>query len=178
MDRSGPPTPYSTPSEPVSTLSTQPSAAEPPPDFAFRFPCSAYSECWPFVAVQRDGPNGLDRADILLLGKDEAGENISMRTEPLSLKLKRTALTSAEPCRRPEAWHPRCSHHAKRSDALELGRAVDRVAQRERSNGLDQADILLLAKDEAGENVLHAACTYGNISEWQLNPEISNRNTD
>lgn len=58
------------------------------------------------------------------------------------------------------------THHAKRGDALELGQALDHLAQRERANGLDRADILLLGKDEAGENVLHAACAYGNLSKW------------
>lgn len=56
---------------------------------------------------------------------------------------------------------------------------LDQLAQRERPNGLDRADILLLSKDDAGENnVVHAACAFGNLSKWQLNLEISNRNAN
>ncbi|KAI7783807.1 ankyrin repeat domain protein [Diaporthe eres] len=39
------------------------------------------------------------------------------------------------------------NHHAKSGDALELGRTLDTIAQREAPNGYDRADILLLAKD-------------------------------
>lgn len=49
------------------------------------------------------------------------------------------------------------NRHAKRGEVLELGRTLDHLAQREAPNGLDRADILLLAKDEAGDNVVHAA---------------------
>lgn len=55
--------------------------------------------------------------------------------------------------------------HAKRGDALELGRSLDHLAQREAPNGIDRADILLLAKDEAGDNVVHSSCAYGNTSK-------------
>lgn len=37
--------------------------------------------------------------------------------------------------------------------------------ERERANGLDRADIILLAKDDADENVANSAYAYGNISE-------------
>lgn len=70
------------------------------------------------------------------------------------------------------------THQAKRGDVLQLGQELGHLAQRERANGLDRADILLLGRDEAGENVIHAACAYGNLSKWQLNPEISNRNAN
>lgn len=39
------------------------------------------------------------------------------------------------------------NHHAKSGDALELGRTLDTIAQREAPNGYDRADIPLLAKD-------------------------------
>lgn len=64
---------------------------------------------------------------------------------------------------------------AKRGDVLEFGRTLDHLAQREAPNGLDRADILLLAKDESGENVVHAASAYGSTSEFQLHSIISNQ---
>ncbi|KAG6368303.1 hypothetical protein INS49_002508 [Diaporthe citri] len=54
------------------------------------------------------------------------------------------------------------NHHAKRGDVVEFGRTLDNLAQREAPNGYDRADILLLAKDEAGDNIIHSACAMGN----------------
>lgn len=138
----------------MTTNSAQSSAQNRHHTFASGFPCSVDWEFWLSIAVQRDGPNGLDRADILLLAKDEKVENI----------LHATSSTSTAPCRRPEGWHPRGSRHSKRGDSLGLGLMLDQLAQRERE-GIDRTDIFLLAKDEAGENILHAACAYGNASE-------------
>ncbi|KAI7773515.1 hypothetical protein LA080_010544 [Diaporthe eres] len=55
------------------------------------------------------------------------------------------------------------NRHAKRGDVLEFRRTLDTIAQREAPNGYDRADILLLAKDETGDNSVHSACVFGNI---------------
>lgn len=60
------------------------------------------------------------------------------------------------------------NRHAKRGDTKALGKALDDLAQREAPYGIDRAEILLLAKDEAGDNVVHAACAYGNEGKLQL----------
>lgn len=67
------------------------------------------------------------------------------------------------------------NRHAKRGDALELSRTLDILAQRETPNGMDRADILLLAKDETGDNVIHSACAFGNKSELPHQTKVSNQ---
>ncbi|KAK7718626.1 Transcription factor mbp1 [Diaporthe eres] len=73
------------------------------------------------------------------------------------------------------------NRHAKRGDTLELSRTLDILAQRETPNGMDRADILLLAKDETGDNVIHSACALGNkniiefvygLNDFTLKPGI------
>lgn len=59
----------------------------------------------PSPARGPEGPNGIDRADILLLSKDETGDTVA-----------HVAFLNC---------------HAKRGDALELGRSLDHLAQRE-----------------------------------------------
>lgn len=56
-------------------------------------------------------------------------------------------------------------NHAQRGDVGQLQQTLNQLAQREGPNGMDRADILLLAKDEDGNNVVHAACIYDNMSE-------------
>lgn len=68
------------------------------------------------------------------------------------------------------------NRHAKRGDTKALGKALDDLAQREAPYGIDQAEILLLAKDEAGDNVVHAACAYGNEGKLQLLLKTSGTN--
>lgn len=62
------------------------------------------------------------------------------------------------------------TNHAKRGDAQELGRTLDHLAS-QAPRGIDRADILLLAKDETGANVVHCACAFGNTSELQFNTD-------
>lgn len=66
------------------------------------------------------------------------------------------------------------NHHARRGDVQELGIALEHLVQREGPYGMDRADIILLAKDEAGDNIVHSACTYGNTGTLRLEKEILN----
>ncbi|KAK2597247.1 hypothetical protein N8I77_013108 [Diaporthe amygdali] len=54
------------------------------------------------------------------------------------------------------------NRQAMRGDTNELAKAVDRLAAREAAQGVGKAEILLRTKDDAGNNVVHAACIMGN----------------
>jgi hypothetical protein len=56
-------------------------------------------------------------------------------------------------------------NQAQHGDVQQLRQTLDHIAQHQGPNGFDRADILLLAKDEAGNNAIHAACIFNNTSE-------------
>lgn len=64
------------------------------------------------------------------------------------------------------------NHAAKRGDAQELAALLNDLAQREGPNGMDRTDVILLARDDAGDNIVHSACAYGNNSALQLEQKV------
>ncbi|KAG8163341.1 hypothetical protein KVR01_006638 [Diaporthe batatas] len=62
--------------------------------------------------------------------------------------------------------------HARRGDTSQLRQALDVLVQRQGSTGLDRANILLLARDEFGNNVAHTACTFNNTNVLEFVYEL------
>ncbi|POS79174.1 hypothetical protein DHEL01_v202424 [Diaporthe helianthi] len=74
------------------------------------------------------------------------------------------------------------TRHAQRGDIQALRQTLDILIQRQGPTGLDRADVLLLARDDDGENVIHAASTFNNtnifdfvfgLQEFILKPGVS-----